>query len=128
MASPTKTSPYKRRKPSLIRNFWVYRRLVGLAVVLGVLLWFMLINNTPVTVTFPFRLATIESTTGMVILLSALVGSGVTAVVMTVVRAIRTLKDGPGGLDPEGLPAELPEDRPPADYAAKTGDGFPDFH
>ena len=34
-------SPYKRRRPSLVRNFWVYRRVVGLAMALGLMLWFI---------------------------------------------------------------------------------------
>ena len=120
MASPY----YKRRRPSLIRNFWVYRRLVALAIVLGVLLWFMLINNTAVTVVFPFRLATVSSTTGIVILISALVGSLATALVMTLLRALRRHRD------PESRPAadrrDLTGELPPSDYAARTNEGFPD--
>lgn len=123
MANP---SPYKRRRPSLIRNFWVYRRLILLAIVLGVLLWFMWINSTPVTVVFPFKLATITSTTGMVILLSALCGSLVTALVMTILRAVRgsrsSVHDKEGGER-----SDWPDDRPPADYAARTGEGFPNL-
>jgi uncharacterized integral membrane protein len=118
MASPY----YKRRKPSLIRNFWIYRRLVLLAFVLGVLLWFMGINNTPVTVVFPFRLATVSSTVGVVILISALVGSVATALSLTLLRAWRRYRDG--GADPEE-PTALPDERPPSDYAAKTPEGFP---
>jgi uncharacterized integral membrane protein len=121
-----KGSPYKRRRPSLIRSFWVYRRLVALAIVLGVLLWFMLINSSEVTVSFPFRLATIKSTVGMVILISALVGSLVTALVMTLVRAWRTYRDV-STHPPGDQPSDLPDDRPPADYAAKTSEGFPNF-
>ena len=49
-------SPYKRRRPSLVRNFWVYRKLIALAMVLGLMLWFIWANNAPVTVSFPFRL------------------------------------------------------------------------
>ncbi len=119
-------SPYKRRKPSLIRNFWLYRRLIALAVLLGILCWFMLINHTPVTVVFPFGLATISSTTGIVILISFLAGGLATALLMTIVRALRRhLDPASGGNDPEG--ASLPDDRPPADYAAKTPEGFSHF-
>jgi uncharacterized integral membrane protein len=120
------TSPYKRRRPSLIRNFWVYRRLVLLAVVLGVLLWFMWINSTPVTVVFPFKLATITSTTGTVILLSALGGSLMTALVMTVIRALHARRAGGDVADEMDGPT-YPDDRPPTDYAAKTTEGFPHF-
>jgi uncharacterized integral membrane protein len=119
-------SPYKRRRPSLIRNLWVYRRLVVAAMVLGLLLWFVVINSAPVTVYFPFRLGQISSSTGIVILLGAMAGSVITALVMTIVLALRRLKSqGSGyGDDPGG--ATLPDDRPPTDYAAKTGEGFSD--
>jgi uncharacterized integral membrane protein len=120
------TSPYKRRRPSLIRNFWVYRRVVLLAIVLGILLWFMWINSTPVTVVFPFNLATVNSTIGTVILLSALTGSLMTALVMTVIRAIQ-LRRAAGSLPDEDAASAFPDDRPPADYAAKTTEGFPHF-
>lgn len=128
MASPSKPSPYRRRKPSLLRNVWIYRRLILLAMILGVLLWFMVINNTAVTVVFPFNLASIESTTGLVILISALVGSLATALIMTLIRAIRGYRE-PRKVDAPDLDevANLPDDRPPPDYASKTNEGFPDF-
>lgn len=117
---------YKRRRPSILRNFWVYRRLIGSAVLLGLMLWFIWANDAPVTVAFPFRLGHLNSSLGVVILLSALVGSLLTFLVMTVVTATRRLR---GGSPPSGGPAELPEaqaeDRPPPDYAAKTTEGFP---
>src|SRR5579864_3893213 len=119
-------SPYKRRRPSLIRNLWVYRRLILAAMVLGVLLWFMLINSTPVTVIFPFKLASITSSTGTVILLSALAGSLITALVMTLLRALRGRGTSVWKSD-ESDYADIREDRPPADYAAKTPEGFRDF-
>jgi uncharacterized integral membrane protein len=128
MASASKGSPYKRRRPSLIRNFWVYRRLVALAVVLGVLLWFMLINNTEVTVSFPFHLATVQSTVGTVILISALVGSLVTGLSMTIIRAWRGYRGAASRpVDGEPPAPDLPDDRPPPDYAARTTEGFPNF-
>src|SRR4029079_15250116 len=74
-----KASPYKGRKPSLVKNFWIYRRLIALAFVLGLMLWFIWANDATVTVAFPFGLGKWTSTTGLVILLSALVGSVVTA-------------------------------------------------
>ena len=63
---------YKRRRPSIIRNFWVYRRLIGTAILLGLMLWFIWANHEQVTVAFPFGLGKLTSTTGVVILLSAL--------------------------------------------------------
>ena len=118
------TSPYKRRRPSLVRNLWVYRRLVLAAVVLGLLLWFIVINNQPVTVYFPFRLGQISSTSGVILLLGALAGSLATALIGTIVFAWRYYKGGRGG-GAEG-DSTLPEDRPPSDYAAKTPEGFSD--
>ncbi|HEV3122823.1 MAG TPA: DUF1049 domain-containing protein [Isosphaeraceae bacterium] len=119
------SSPYKRRKPSLVRNFWVYRRVVLLAFVLGVMLYFMWINNTAVTVKFPFGLGAFASTTGFVILLSVVFGSVVTAFVMTAFRAWRSYRES--AAKPADPSPELPDDRPPPDYAAKTSEGFPDF-
>ncbi|MFO0909776.1 MAG: LapA family protein [Isosphaeraceae bacterium] len=117
------TSPYKRRRPSLVRNLWIYRRLVGLAVVLGLLLWFIWANNAPVTVTFPFRLGAFQSTTGLVILISALAGSSLTAVAMMLLFAVRQIQSGTRPVDePQNT---LPDDRPPADYAAKAAEAAP---
>jgi uncharacterized integral membrane protein len=114
-------SPYKRRRPSILRNFWVYRRLVLVALVLGLLLWFIWANNEKVTVAFPFRLGTLQSTTGMIILLSALVGSVATALTMTVAFAWHRVRSGSTRADDmETNP--LPDDRPPADYAAKASE------
>lgn len=118
-------SPYKRRKPSLIRNFWVYRWLILLAFVLGLMLWFIVTNDTRVTVYFPFRMGEITSRLGIVILLAALAGSVFTAVGMMLVLAIRRHRavSPPAEITDHG---DFPEDRPPADYAAKTKEGFPD--
>lgn len=115
---------YKRLRPSIIRNLWVYRRLVGSAILLGLMLWFIWANDTPVTVQFPFRLGHLNSTLGVVILLSAIVGSLTTVLIMTVVRTARKIR---GSQSPpvSQTTSELAEDRPPPDYAAKTTEGFP---
>lgn len=118
---------YKRRRPSIIRNFWVYRRLVGTAVLLGLMLWFIWANDEKVTVAFPFGLGSLTSTTGIVILLSALVGSVVTILATTVVFALRRLRTAPAPQEPPS-PSEPPPDLPPPDYAAKTTEGFPNAH
>jgi uncharacterized integral membrane protein len=120
---------YKRRRPSIIRNFWVYRRLIGTAILLGLMLWFIWANGDQVTVAFPFGLGKLTSTTGVVILLSAMVGSVATILVTTVVIAIKrirraqTSQDLPTSQD-QPKPTNLPADRPPPDYAAKTTEGF----
>src|SRR5271168_1833709 len=91
---------YKRRKPSIIRNFWVYRRLIGTAVLLGLMLWFIWENDEKVTVAFPFGLGKLASTTGVVILLSALVGSLATILVTTLFFAIRRIRNPQSPHDP----------------------------
>jgi uncharacterized integral membrane protein len=115
---------YKRRRPSLIRNFWVYRRLIGSAVLLGLMLWFIWANGAVVKVAFPFRLGEFESTVGVVILLSALSGSLVTILVMTVFFALRRMRGPQTPAEPQNT-KYLEEERPPADYASKTDEGFP---
>lgn len=115
---------YKRRRPSIIRNFWAYRRLIGSAVLIGLMLWFIWANGAPVRVSLPFRLGGFDSTVGVIILLSALCGSVVTILVMTVFFALRRIRGPQNSADPhEAKP--LDEDRPPPDYASKTKEGFP---
>jgi uncharacterized integral membrane protein len=118
---------YKRRRPSIVRNFWVYRRLIGSAVLLGLMLWFIWANDAAVTVAFPFRLGKLDSTLGVVILLSAVVGSLMTILVMTVVMTAKRLRSGPSAATPEH-PLEEADDRPPPDYGAKTTEGFSGAH
>jgi len=118
---------YKRRRPSILRNFWIYRRLIGTAILLGVMLWFIWANDTKVPVAFPFGLGTLTSSVGIIVLLSALVGSLTTILVTTAVIAIRRVRRSQSLPDPSN-PTELPADRPPADYAAKTAEGFPNAH
>jgi uncharacterized integral membrane protein len=115
---------YKRRRPSIIRNFWVYRRLIGTAILLGLMLWFIWANDAQVTVAFPFGLGKLTSRTGVVILLSALVGSLATILVTTLVMALRRLRSTQNAQD-QPNPNDLTADRPPPDYAAKTSEGFP---
>jgi uncharacterized integral membrane protein len=118
---------YKRRRPSIVRNFWVYRRLIGAAAVLGVLLWFIMANSAPATVSFPFGLGKLTSSVGVVSLLSALAGSLVTILVTTLVIAARRIRGTQNSPDPPN-PVDPSEDRPPPDYAAKTTEGFPNAH
>jgi len=118
------TSPYKRRRPSIVRNFWVYRRLIALAMVLGLMLWFIWANNAPVTVAFPFGLGSLSSSLGLVILMSALVGAVVSALTITLVYTVKRRRSLRHRGDDDG--SELVDDRPPTDYAAKTTEGFSD--
>ncbi len=118
---------YKRRRPSIIRNFWVYRRLIGTAVLLGLMLWFIWANDAQVTVAFPFGLGKLTSTTGVVILMSMLVSSVATILVMSLIVAIRRIRATQNTQD-QPNPVDLSEDRPPPDYASKTTEGFPNAH
>jgi uncharacterized integral membrane protein len=108
-----------------VRNFWVYRRLVALACALGLMLWFIWANDATVTVAFPFGLGVWTSTTGLVILLSALFGSVVTALAITLVYTWRRMRGGTAKPEEDGA-KPLDDDRPPPDYAAKTPEGFPE--
>lgn len=114
---------YKRRRPSIIRNFWVYRRLIGTAILLGLMLWFIWANDDQVTVRFPFGLGKLSSTLGVVMLLTALVSSVATILLTTLVLALRRLRSTQAPHNPPS-PTELVDDRPPPGYAAKTSEGF----
>ncbi len=131
LGSPSRSNPmayqYKRRRPSIIRNFWVYRRLIGTAILLGLMLWFIWANGESVKVKFPFGLGELTSSTGVVILLSALVGALVGMLATTLVIALRRFRSAKNPQDPPN-PTDLGDDRPPPDYAAKTSEGFPNAH
>jgi hypothetical protein len=74
-----------------------------------------------VTVEFPFGLGHLASTVGLVSLMSAAVGALVTALGTAVAMTFRRIQAArEAGVDA----AELDDDRPPADYAAKTPDGL----
>lgn len=125
-------SPYKRRRPSILGNLWVYRRLVLAAMVLGLVLWFIVINNTPVVVYFPFGFGEIHTRSGLAILLGFFAGSIVTGLIITVLFTLRRNRlpgvdkgEREEGLDPRGRD-DWGDDRPPSDYAANTPEGFSD--
>lgn len=118
----------RRRPASLIRNFWVYRRLVALAALMGLILWFVWRNSQDVTVHFPFGLGTVGSTVGVVILASVLVGGLASALGLTVMLAIGRARSGSTlSAPPDEMPNSVPDDLPPADYA-KTTDAFAPIH
>ena len=76
---------------------------------------------------FPFGLGTLTSNLGVVILISALVGSVATILVTTLIFTIRRIRTPQTPHDPPNA-TEPVADRPPADYAAKTTEGFPNAH
>ena len=83
---------YKRRKPSLVRNLWIFRRLIIVAVMGGVILWFIWANRQPVAVAFPFGLGTVQSSAGILILTSVLGGAVAGALTATAWLAWRKAK------------------------------------
>jgi len=117
-------APYKRRRPALLPRVWAYRYVLAATVVLGVIGWFCWSNSAAVTVALPFGLGRIEQSLGVVILLSAMVGSLATALVFGVILALLKLRSGPMPADEEEGASHLGDDRPPSDYASKTGEGF----
>lgn len=118
-------SPYKRRRPSIVRNLWLYRRVVVAAMVLGLMLWFIWANGETVTVSFPFGLGKFTSRTGLVILLSALVGSLITALIFTMFFAVKRIQST-NTKEGNEISSAPPDDRPPPDYAAKATEGLDD--
>jgi uncharacterized integral membrane protein len=72
----------------MMRNLWTYRRLLALALMLGVALFFVGTNREAVKVTFPF-LGKIDSTSGIVMLASAALGAAACWLVMTFRQALR---------------------------------------
>ena len=120
------SSPYKRRRSAgFIRNLWVYRRLVLAAILTGLTLWFILMNNTAVDVRFPFKSDPLKTSSGMAILLGAVAGSVVTVLATTIWKTLRKFRHGTGH-DAAPDSNAIPEDRPPSDYASKAKEGFPD--
>lgn len=116
--------PYKRRRSAgFVRNVWVYRKLILAAILLGLTLWFIVMNATEVAVWFPFGFGPWRTTSGMAILLGAMAGSALTGLLLTVFLTMRRFK-GPSGRDDDADPGAIPEERPPTDYAAKTPEGF----
>ena len=117
-------APYKRRRSAgFVRNLWVYRKLVLAAILLGLTLWFIVMNGTAVDVWFPFGLGPLKTTSGVAILLGAVAGSALTALFFTIFWTVRRMRN-PAGRGDDADPSAIPEDRPPTDYAAKTPDGF----
>jgi uncharacterized integral membrane protein len=118
-----------RKAPKFLRNLWVSRRLVLASVVLGVLLWFIVINNQPATVYFPFALGQSTASIGVIVLLSAIVGSFITGLVMTIIWAWKRYRLAAKAADATAASADPPAiaqgpDFPPAVNAIGTSDSF----
>ncbi len=119
-------APYKRRRSAgFLRNLWIYRRLVAAAFVLGLTLWFIVMNSTSVDVRLPFGFGPWTTTSGVAILLGAVAGSILTALVFTILFTMKRFRH-PSDRSDDADPSAIPEDRPPSDYASKTKEGFHD--
>jgi uncharacterized integral membrane protein len=101
--------------PRMIRNLWIYRRLLVIAVLLGVALFFMASNRQSVTVSFPF-IGDITSSSGIVMLVSAGLGAVVCWLGMTLRHALREARRQ----QPES-PAETTEKRQKEPSTTETG-------
>lgn len=78
--------------PRMIRNCWIYRRVIALAAVLGLALAFIVTNREEVHVAFPF-IGTVRSWCGVVMLASALFGAAATWLVLTVRSTLREARE-----------------------------------
>jgi uncharacterized integral membrane protein len=111
----------------VLRNLWVARRLVAAAVVLGVLLWFIVINSQSATVYFPFGLGSPTASIGIIVLVSAVAGSIVTGLIMTILWAwkrYRVPSARPNGVE-SASPSEVDEGTSDG-CAAGAEEGFSD--
>ena len=112
--------------PQMIRNLWIYRRLLGLTVVLGIVLFFVVSNSATVEVTFPF-IGTLKSWVGVVMLASAALGAVLTWLVMTFRHAWHAAKSE-HEVPSDGAPAPPPKaaaDDVPANTGAKQSSEGP---
>jgi uncharacterized integral membrane protein len=105
--------------PRMLRNLWVYRRLLALALMMGIALSFVVQNRVALKVTFPF-LGEIDSTSGIVMLASAALGAVACWLVMTFRHALREARGQKGEPEP---PASLrsPEHCRGTEAEAKKG-------
>ena len=87
------------------------------------MLWFIWANDTPVTVAFPFRLGHLDSTLGVVILLSAIVGLADDNSDHDS-RVDRRKFRGPQSSSVAQKPNELAEDRPASRLRRQHDRGF----
>ena len=78
--------------PRMIRNLWIYRRVIALAVLVGIGLWFVASHRDDVRVQFPF-VGEIHSWSGVVMLVSAALGAAITWLVMTFRFTLREARE-----------------------------------
>ena len=88
-----------RKSSNPLRTLWMARKLIAAAIVLGILLWFILMNHQDVTLYFPFGMGQAHSSLGVVVLLSALAGGSVTALLSAFFWARKWYRPGSRPLD-----------------------------
>lgn len=77
--------------PQMVRNLWIYRRLIALAVIAGLTLGFVWSNRQPIEVRFPL-LGEIHSTTGVVMLVSGGLAAVATWLSITLQRTMHAVR------------------------------------
>jgi uncharacterized integral membrane protein len=97
--------------PQMIRNLWIYRRVIALAVLLGVIGGFVWANKDPLEVRFPL-LGKIQSSAGVVMLVSVALGAAGTWLVMMIRRTLQSAHEARG--EPAHRVAPDPPPSPPA--------------
>ena len=103
----------------MFRNLWIYRRLFAVACLLGIALYFVVTNNEPVKVSFPF-LGEIGSKSGIVMLISALLGAGASWLAWTIRHVWREARRESGALA-GGASKRTETDRPRATEPEANG-------
>lgn len=117
----SQANPQKR---NFLQTVWLSRRLVVAALLVGTLLWFIVTNNQPITVYMPFGLGQLASSVGIIVLTSAMVGAAASALILTLVWALRRYQNNPKTL--HEVTQNITTERPPDNYAAHTREGFSD--
>ena len=103
-----------RRSSNPLRTLWMARKLVAAAIVLGILLWFILMNHQEVTLYFPFGLGNARSSLGVVVLLSALAGGLITALLSAYFWARKWYR--PGGRSHDDAHQEDLDEQPASEH------------
>ena len=103
-----------------LREWWEQEHVFGYGLIVPAIVLLA------VLVAFPFGMGSLTSSSGIVILLSAMAGSVLTMMAMGVLFALRRLKAGPQASEVEKEAAVFDDDLPPSDYAAKAPEGFDD--
>jgi len=111
------------RLAAMLRNLWKYRRVVELAAIVGISLGFVVTNRQTVKVAFPF-LGEWDSTSGIVMLASAVLGAAACWLVMTFRQALREARATRAGSE-RATKSDGGERRAGTEPEAKKTEGLP---